>query len=219
MQMPKIFQLLSLFLPLALYAGGPAVAEGPEPRELRILDSKVMLRSYFSAGSKMKGPDALGGFASSDNFPRSGLGFDVEGGGVQLRALTEDVVPFREEYEGFRVVLLNRTHTVQGFQASDSRLSLIREAKQQDGKWRPIEYLSNSWCGNSYHRVFLKRNDYWEFVAPRYAGTVPVRMRFLLRMEDGKAVYSNEFDGWINPTQYTDLEEHNPTGIMDPYVD
>lgn len=30
-------------------------------------------------------------------------------------------------------------------------------------------------------------------------------------------LYSNEFEGSINPEQFTEKEGHNPTDLMDPY--
>lgn len=68
---------------------------------------------------------------------------------------------------------------------------------------------SHGWCGNSYFSVPLPANSFWDFTAPTYDGSLEVRMRykFVIRREyeDGAhtetVVYSQQFDGRINPGQ------------------
>jgi len=78
------------------------------------------------------------------------------------------------------VFLVNTTKEQVTFSASDSRLYIVQEALDRDSKWKPIEYLPSSWCGNSYHHVFLGANEYWEFAAARYTGEFKTRLRFRL---------------------------------------
>lgn len=78
------------------------------------------------------------------------------------------------------MILANSTALPLQLKASDSRLSIIREALDEDGEWKPIEYLPKSWCGNSYHHVTLPSEHYWSFAAPVYAGPHRVQMRFVL---------------------------------------
>ena len=66
--------------------------------------------------------------------------------------------------------------------------------------------------------MFLGPREYWEFTAPRYSGSIESKLRFALRLDDGETIYSNEFDGSINPEQFTVQQGHTPTDIMDPYV-
>jgi hypothetical protein len=90
-----------------------------------------------------------------------------------------------------------------------------------DGKWKPVEYLPSSWCGNSYHSVFLGPNEFWEFAAAKLNGTIKTKLRFRLQMSSDKQkaghIYSNEFDGSINPKQFTVQKDYTPAGLMDPY--
>ncbi len=192
---------------------------GEAPR-LEPLDVQYMLRGYFRAGSKIKDDQALGGFGTSDNLPRE-LGEDpqIKHTGLALLAFPEDSVSFQGEALGFRVMLANATGEVVALSASDSRLSIVREALDAEGEWRPIEYLPSSWCGNSYHQVFLGADEYWEFAAPIYSGRLPTRMRFKLADAEEGVIYSNEFEGWVNAEQFTEKEGHTPTSIMDPYDD
>jgi hypothetical protein len=43
------------------------------------------------------------------------------------------------------------------------------------------------------------------------------KLRFVLMGE--KLVYSNEFEGSVNPEQFAIKQGHTPTNIMDPYND
>ncbi len=185
--------------------------------QLPPLDSNVMLRGYCSAGSRAD-PQALGGYGTSDNHPRrlkdTGIG---QNGALRLVALPTDIAPFGQSHAGFRVLLVNRTPSEVALPASDSRVSIIQEALDAKGRWRAIEYLPESWCGNSDHRVFLPPNHYWEFVAPQYVGTRKTKLRFVLLGE--RPIYSTEFEGSINPQQLTTKQGHTPTSIMDPYTE
>lgn len=59
--------------------------------------------------------------------------------------------------------------------------------------------------------------QYWAFATPRYTGAVKTVLRFRLDRDKDKPLYSNEFDGSINPEQFTVKEGHAPAGVMDPY--
>lgn len=184
--------------------------------ELKPVDVKFMVRGYCLAGSRVD-QQALGGFGKADNSPKkiesSELG---KADAISLVAVPDEAAPFAKTYQGFRLLLLNRTKTEAPFAASDSRLSIVQEAQDANGKWLPVEYLPSSWCGNSYHKVFLPAGHYWEFTAPKYTGAVKTKLRFVL--QGGKApVYSNEFEGSINLQQFTVKQGHTPTNIMDSY--
>src|SRR6266850_692586 len=79
----------------------------------------------------------------------------------------------------------------------------VTDVRMEEGarRWRPIEYLPNSWCGNSYHHLDLRPGRHWTFHAPVYAGVFRTQMRFVL---DQPALHlvSNEFAGTINLEQF-----------------
>jgi hypothetical protein len=183
--------------------------------DLTNLNVNFMVRGYCLAGSRVD-TKALGGFGQSDNASKRvvdrGLGRD---GQLALSALSQTTVPFAGKYRGMRLLLVNRTNREAEFPASDSRLSIVQEAQDSKGQWRPVEYLPSSSCGNSYHRVFLPANHYWEFSAPVYTGSLKTKLRFVLQGK--QPLYSNEFVGSVNPGQFTQKEGHTPTNIMDPY--
>jgi hypothetical protein len=193
--------LAAVILALAL----PALGAGDD---LKPVDIKHMLPGYCHAGSRPD-PKAIGGYGNSDNNPRrltdKSIGTD---GKVSLLALPDQAVPFGQSSRGFRLLLINRTKAEVAFPASDARLSIIQEALDSKGTWRPIEYLPRSFCGNSYHRVFLPRNAYWQFAPPSYSGPQKTKLRFVLQGQ--QPIYSNEFEGSINPEQFTKKQGHEP---------
>jgi hypothetical protein len=180
---------------------GPGRAWADRVGKLEPLKVKFMLRGYCLAGSRVD-PKALGGFGGSENWPQEAT-YTHKGvqGRLTLLALPERFVPFAEKYDGFRLLLINRTGKETAFQASDSLLSIVQEAKDPMGKWRPVEYIPSSWCGNSYHRVFLPNDRYWEFAAPRYSGPYRTKLRFVLKGEPD--LVSNEFEGSVDPAQFS----------------
>ncbi len=193
--------------------------EAVRGEDLEPLDIRFMARGYFHARSAFPDLETFGGHGQSDNEPRR-LRHDLPRGRLLLIARPEQGVAFDSRYEGFQVTLANTTRRAVRFDAVDSRLSIVREALDRDGRWRPIEYLPSSWCGNSYHRVFLPPNHYWSFEAPRYSGSEETTMRFALEIDGGAGpVYSNEFAGTVNPEQFLVKQGHTPTSLMDPYLD
>jgi hypothetical protein len=190
--------------------------------QLADLNVNFMLRGYFFAGSRVDDKNALGGFGGSDNLPKTiNSTMNIPVGDVSLIAYPDEPVPFDKQYRGMRVILANMTENVVGLNASDSRLSIVQEAIDRDGKWKPIEYLPSSWCGNSYHTVFLPAHEYWEFAAARYTGSRPTKLRVKLTIAEAdqktRTILSNEFEGSVNPKQFTVQQGHKPSGIMDPY--
>jgi hypothetical protein len=179
------------------------------------LEAREMLRGYCFAGSAIRDQHALGGFGPSDNVPKRVLRF-VEARGLYLLAQPTIETRFGAQ-PGMRVVLVNGTSEVLSFSACDSRIDLVQEARDESGRWRPIEYLPRSWCGNSYHRVFLPPREFWQFPAPRYRGPIATRLRFALTLSDKSRVVSNEFEGSVFLDQFSKKQGHNPNGLMDPY--
>jgi len=217
--------------PAAVPAGGEHVA-GPlaaKPKPIAVKPQEVvvkkpvdnfqkfdvMLRGYCYANSQLPDTQAPGGFGPSQNSaqktPRK-----IDGEGLFLLAQPTEQTTFGEK-PGMQVLLVNRTDETLKFAACDSRLSIIQEAQDAGGTWLPIEYLPSSWCGNSYHHVFLKPDNQWAFPAPRYQGHLPTRLRFTMTLEDGAQIHSNEFEGSVNLGQFTHKAGHQPTNIMDPY--
>ena len=168
--------------------------------DLRRFNATFMVPGYCQAGSR-EDDKALGDYGGSPNVPKK-LGDSRHGidGEVSLIAFPHESVPFATQFLGFRLLLINRTKTEVAFPACSSRLPVICEARDDDGRWMPIEYLPWSSCGNSYHEVFLPAGHYWEFAAPTYSGTTKTKLRF--KLETKQPIYSNEFDGFVSALQF-----------------
>ena len=130
------------------------------------------------------------------------------------------------EYEGsadslamHKLYLVNRTKSKITYSAQDSRLNIIAQAKDENGDWKPISDLPSSWCGNSYHKVTLGKNEYWGFYVPVFKGEFATKLRYVLLQGDDNLLVSNEIDANLNLGQLDPEKKqgHRPQGIMDPY--
>jgi hypothetical protein len=185
------------------------------------INVNYMIRGYFYAASSIKDTNAFGGFGGSYNYPKpvnDKMNIAVTADKVLLYIDTFSKASFASGYEGFKMFVTNVSKQTIAFPASDSRLSMIAEVFT-DGKWQPIEYLPSSWCGNSYHTVFLQAKEYWEFTVPKYYGKHKVQLRYRLQGSQKEVWYSNEIIAFINKKQLTEKQGHSPNGIMDPYND
>ena len=199
---------LSLFILLA------HLAIGQEKKDVAV---NYMLRGYFYASSSVVDTGSPGGFGGSSNQSRPidrTIQFAPQG--LQLYIDTTQKTTFLGEYKGQTVYLVNATDTVYGFSAMDSRLSIHAEALISN-QWKPIEYLPSSWCGNSYHTVYLPAGQYWTFKSPIYTGKLKTKLRYKLVVKGQQIIYSNEVVAYINEQQLTKQQGHESTSIMDPY--
>ncbi|MDO6435328.1 WG repeat-containing protein [Flavitalea sp. BT771] len=195
---------------------------------LRTFNSDYMLRGYFyaySSPNKNGEPARSGGWALSKNIPRKIR--DVPFGPDSLHLLIDTALTdtFSVDFRGYRVYLANTTGDTCWFPAEDSRLNCTTQAQGKDGSWKDIDYLPNSWCGNSYHKIALEPGAYWKFTMPQMDGAIAVNVRLQLEYLDPqhpkkkKVLYSNVIHGAINPAQLWNKRPYSPQGIMDPYAD
>ena len=199
---------------LAFFVLFAHLAVGQEKKDVAV---NYMLRGYFYASSSIADTTAPGGFGGSSNQAKpidKTIQFVPQG--LQLYIDTTQKTTFIKEYKGQTVYLVNATDTVCGFSAMDSRLSISAEALI-DNQWKPIEYLPSSWCGNSYHTVYLPAGEYWTFKAPVYTGKLKTKIRYKLVVKGKQIIYSNEVVAYINEQQLTRQQGHESTSIMDPY--
>ncbi|MCE9524673.1 MAG: hypothetical protein K8R36_01305 [Planctomycetales bacterium] len=174
-----------------------------DPAARNFVSLSYQNRGYCYAASQLKDSKAPGGYAKSENVARR---VETDSGrGLYLLAEPEIVTTY-DKGPGMRVVLVNQTSDLLAFKASDSRLAIIQEAQDSHGKWKPIEYLPSSWCGNSSHRVFLRPGFFWAFAAPRYQGDLKTKLRFTMNLGDGSQLHSNVFGGSVNPKQFRNAD-------------
>ncbi len=212
-----------ILLPVLLCAA--LLASGQETSKLNKVDIDYMMRGYFYASSK--GPselNGLGGWGGSSNGARS---FTPPAGGSGLRILvdTTAVVAVDGKFRGQRVVVRNNGPDTLYFPAQDSRLYMKTQALRADS-FADIEYLPSSWCGNSYHTLFLAPGEQWEFIMPRYEGARTTRSRIELtynttsdERKKARVAYSHTFPIGVNEEQFSNKVEYCRGGLMDPYED
>lgn len=186
-----------------------------------------MNRGYFYASSPKK--EELAGYGgwgrSGNNFQKIKKSKTFESEKLNLKVIPDDKDTYRTLYEGMKLYVANSLQDTLFFDAQDSRLYLKIQAQDEDGQWKDIEYLPSSWCGNSYHTLFLPPSHYWEFVIPSYEGELKTKLRARLlykenpEQKEDSVIYSNEFEGSVNPGQFWRKNPYYPGGIMDPYND
>lgn len=110
---------------------------------LKPVNVRFKVRGYCHAGSETEDDEALGDFWKSPNLPVP----VPEGTADRLSLLVDrdSLVVFGRKYLGVRVTLANGTAKEVAIEASDSRIGLVQEAKDEEGEWKPIEYLPQSW--------------------------------------------------------------------------
>ena len=86
-------------------------------------------------------------------------------------------------------------------ETQDGSAMMITEAKDHHGKWQPIEYWSNSWCGNSYFSMSIAPRHFTFTRGIKCSGDTKRLCR--LKLTDGKTtIYSNEFFMNITESQF-----------------
>lgn len=164
----------------------------------------AMQPAKVTVGSKLEDTLAAQGFAPSTNFPKplttptKDKGLVITGGGTGCRGTIGDTV----------LSIVNYSDEVIWFPAQDSRLDIIREAMTKDGKWKPIEYLMQSTCGNSFHRVALGPREYWQVNLGKDHGTVATQVRFRFNLK-GKTLYSSPYPTTISANAFQLPKEYS----------
>ncbi|OIQ30780.1 MAG: hypothetical protein BM564_00795 [Bacteroidetes bacterium MedPE-SWsnd-G2] len=177
------------------------------------------LRGYFYAGSSQIDSLSLGGFYAAKNTPQpcsDNILNLISQNEIQVVVATDSLASFSEKYAAFKVYIINGSDKTQTLEAQDSRLYMKRQVFYKD-KWHDVEYIPSSWCGNSYHNVFIKSKEYWEFSAPCFKGKIDAKFRFALTLSNSETIYSNSFNGSFNKAQLKKEQGHKTQGIMDPY--
>jgi hypothetical protein len=188
--------------------------------KLQCLNVDFKVRGYFYAGTSFSDTSALGGFGRSSNNPLALQSPLSNYRGIVVQAIQDDtsilIAEDGKKFKGISVLIINATNKTTAFDAQDSRLNMVCQAYYK-GSWVDLEYLPSSWCGNSYHKIYLDKEHYWRFTAPCYTGSTPAKLRFQLTISEGKHVYSNEIEGAFNPKALKQQQGHKGKSLMDPY--
>ena len=206
-------------------ANGKTIWREQKKSSLKHLNIDYMNRGYFYASSGyQKDLAGYGGWGRSENHSKAiNTATSFPPNKLQVIIDTKQKCKWAEKYEAVKLFIANTSADTLYFSAQDSRLYLKIQALDKNGEWRDIEYLPDSWCGNSYHTLFLAPNEFWEFATPVYHGGFKTKIRSCLFYKKSKksetidTIYSNEIDGYVNPGQFWNKKAYYPRGIMDPY--
>jgi hypothetical protein len=190
--------------------------EKVENNKIATVDIDFMMRNYFYASGEKRIENNL-----KDNFLKKTLSVKV----------SKEQTILNEKYKAQKVFLANTTDSAILFDAQDRHIDMKVQALDKYGKWKDIEYLPSSWCGNSYHELTLEVGKYWEFATPIYTGDFKTKLRIkmaYIHPEDNKKrrgkrrlifIYSNEYEGSINPAQFWRKSKYYSRDLMNPYND
>jgi len=191
----------------------------PDKNSIIPLNIDFMNRGYCYAYSNT---EERNGWGISDNYPKKIGSKKFPKKQLSLFINQSDKATFEGNFKGCKLYLANTSDKKITLNASDSRLNILLQAMDSNGKWQYIEYAPSSWCGNSYHNLYLETGEYWDFTIPEYEGCVKTKIRAVLAYSEGKKetfVYSNTIVGSINPAQFFNKRHYTSTGLMDPYND
>lgn len=190
------------------------------------MNADYMLRGYFMASSPYD--SSLYGFGGWGSYDNMFIGLDTlqssyAKGKFQVIIDTTRSIPWFDISMGHTLYIINDSKSKVYFPAENSRIEMIIQAKNRKGEWQDIEYLPHSWCGNSYHTLYLPPKHYWEFSVPKFEGSFTTKLRAKLwcktesDQKEEDIIYSNEISGSVNPAQFWRKREYFPQGIMDSY--
>jgi hypothetical protein len=126
----------------------------------------------------------------------------------------------KQHVKSYPLLIYNNETKKSYLHKSFNGIQLIQEAKDSDGKWKPIEYLNNlnsSFISYDYYE--LKAKNYLATSIIRYHGNFKTKIRVKIRLNN-HYYYSNEIEGFINQSQFNDdflnLDFYK---IFDPYLE
>ncbi len=188
--------------------------------QLDSVDVNFQFHGRCYAYSSNKNAIPSNGEAHSKNFPKN-IDESFPKAGFYLVINSDEYIRVDSTKLGCKLYLVNTTDSLIKLAASDSRLSIVAEALNEDNLWQPITFLQSSWCGNSYHTVALDTNEFWEFSIPVFKGSYKTKIRYTLSLGKEGQIHSNEIAAFINKDQLdaTKKQGYNRKGLMDPYED
>ena len=111
-------------------------------------------------------------------------------------------------YPVYKLFLVNTSGQDCRFSNYASRLNLIQEAQDNAGHWRPIEHVpAEKDIQSVRYEIVLPNERMWMFTVPKYEGSLKTKLRFKLTRENQPPIYSEQFDGSVNPGQFKPAEQ------------
>ncbi len=172
--------------------------------------------------SEGKYEEGYNGWSRSSNMYKT-IDFQAVDNKLELSVQNNQLDTSNHYIASYKVSLSNTTQDTTWLDAQDSRLYISLQARDRKGKWITIQDYPSSSCGNSYHTLFLPPKSYWNFSCPIFKGSMKTQFRLALQAKKGKEsrknqlVYSNTFEGYINPAQFWRINRSFSNNLMSPY--
>jgi hypothetical protein len=107
-----------------------------------------------------------------------------------------------QQVKSFPVFITNySTSHMATLEMQDGSIMMVVQAVDKNGKWKPIEYWSGSWCGNSYYTLMIPPRHMLMTRGIKCSGMFRTKCRMKVSNERD-SIYSNEFYMSINETQF-----------------
>ena len=132
---------------------------------------------------------------------------DLDYSGLEIDRLLEKIYDYnkmqRNNIKAYPLLILNNEINESYIASGTSNFQLIQEAKDIDGKWKPIEYIYNlhSCLDSPFYK--LKPKNYLATAIIKYHGDFKTKIRVKIRLNN-YYYYSNEITGYINQFQFND---------------
>jgi hypothetical protein len=118
------------------------------------------------------------------------------------------------DYSKIKIYLINKSDSIIKYTSQDGYIPMIREAMDENGNWKPIEYWERSFCGNSYHEASFMPGKCYIMSTDLYGGDFKTKIRFKMRLGQ-YFLYSNSYDGRINKNQFIVPKDMNLKDFLD----
>jgi len=107
-----------------------------------------------------------------------------------------------QQVKSFPIYITNLSaKNVATLKTQDGSIMMVVQALDQNNQWKPIEYWSNSWCGNSYFTYMIPPRHMLMTRGIKCSGDFYTKCRLKVS-NNSDSIFSNEFHMSINETQF-----------------
>ena len=153
-----------------------------------------------------------GKYISKDNIPRNKNYKSLSE--LTLKVDTTDLTVFSDKYLAIKLYLNNSGKDTIYIPRVSTSIPIIQQAKNMKGEWQDIENFYKTSTIKKSHYLVLAPGEFQVFASPVFKGSFKTVLRFKLELFDNKVVYSNQYNGYINPGQFLAPEDKDTLGVF-----
>ncbi len=191
-------------------------------KALRPVNIDYQQYSYFCAQSTENEPFTCYGMRSFPQCIADSFGFPPAA--LSVIVMPEKPDSLAPEHRVRPVFIANTLHREITFNQIWMQLIAYVQALDENKEWQDIEYLPSLECNGGDYAITLEPGYYWKFAMPVYEGDYKTQLRIVLKYIDPNeapkkirhrekkemTVYSNTFEGSVNPGQFWRKENWRP---------